>query len=339
MSPDRLKRRKFITLLGGAAAAWPVAAWAQQSSRLLHIGILVFGADDDRSTLSRIAKFKDEMKRLGWIEGRNVAIDLRFAAGDPDRFRSYASELVRLAPDLLVAQSGPAARAVQAQTKTIPIVFVEVGDPIVSGLVQSLTRPEGNSTGFSVLYYTIGGKWLELLREAAPHVTRMMLLVNSTLGGLSPAGIGYVQAIEAAAKVYGVEARRAPYEHISDVRQAADEFAAEPNGGVIVVPPTPGESDLEMIKRVLLPHRLPAVYQNRLSIESGGGLISYGPDTLDLFRGAASYADRILKGAKPADLPVQFPTKFELVVNLKTANAIGLTVPPSLLARADQVIE
>jgi putative ABC transport system substrate-binding protein len=289
--------------------------------------------------LSRVATFKDELRRLGWIEGRNIIVDVRFAGGVSERFRAHAHELVGLAPDLLIAQSGASARAMQAQTKTIPIVFVEVGDPTGSGFVQSLTHPEGNSTGFSVLFYSIGGKWLELLKEAAPHVVRVALLVNAGLGGLSPGGSGYLPAIEAAAKAYSVEVVRLPYERISDLERAINEFAAVPNGGVIVVPPTPTESDQEMIRRSLVPHQLPAVYQYRLSIESGGGLISYGPDTLDLFRGAASYADRILKGAKPSDLPVQFPTRFELVVNLKTAKAIGLTVPPSLLARADEVIE
>ncbi len=334
-----MKRREFISLLGGAAAAWPPAARAQQAGRLRRIGLLFFGSENDLSTLDRAATFKEEFKRLGWIEGRNVAIDVRFAAANPDSFRAYASELVLLTPDLIVTQSGPSTRAVQSQTKTIPIVFVEVGDPTANGLLQNVARPEGNSTGITNLPASIGGKWLELLKEAAPGITRVMLLINTEQGGLSAAGNQYLPAIEAAAASYGVAGRRFPYSNDDDIERAADEFAVTPNGGVIVVPPTPTETGLQVIKRVLMQHRLPAVYQNRLSIENGGGLVSYGPDTLDLFRGAASYADRILRGAKPADLPVQFSTKFELVVNLRTAKALGISVPPTLLIRADEVIE
>jgi putative ABC transport system substrate-binding protein len=300
--------------------------------------MLLFGAAVDPSTLSRVAAFKDEFKRLGWIEGLNVTIDVRFAAGNADNFLAYAKELVSLRPDLIVPQSGPSTRAVQALAKDIPIVFVEVGDPVANGLLQSLAHPEGNSTGITNLPSSIGGKWLEVLREAAPHVTRVMLLLN-TGPGLGFAGSQYLPALEAAATAYGVEARRFPYSSPGDLEHAADEFAVQPNVGAIIVPPTPAETGLQAIKQVLMRHRLPAVYQNKLSIESGGGLVSYGPDTLDLFRSTASYADRILRGAKPTDLPVQFSTKFELIVNLKTAKALGLSVPPLLLNRADEVIE
>jgi putative ABC transport system substrate-binding protein len=333
-----MRRREFITLIGGAAA-WPVTARAQQPARSRRVGMLFFGAENDTSTLARAAAFKDEFKRLGWIEGLNVSIDVRFAAGNPDSFRAYARELVSLVPDLIVPQSGASARAVQDQTKTIPIVFVEVGDPTANGLVGSVARPEGNSTGFSVLYSSIGGKWLELLREAAPNVTRVMLLINTGPGGLSSAGNQYLPTLEAASAMYGVEARRVPYGDAGNLERAIDEFVVAPNVGAIVIPPTPTESELEVVKRALIQHRVPAVYQYKLAIESGGGLVSYGPNTFDLFRGAASYADRILRGAKPADLPVQFPTKFELVVNLKTAKALGITVPLALLTRADEVIE
>jgi putative tryptophan/tyrosine transport system substrate-binding protein len=333
-----MNRRNLLSLFGGVAML-PVAASAQQAGRFRRVGMLFFGAENDTSTLARAAAFKDEFKRLGWIEGRNVTIDVRFAAGEPDKFRAYANELVSLSPDLMVPQSGASTRAVQDQTKTIPIVFVEVGDPTANGLVQSVAHPEGNSTGFSVLYPSIGGKWLELLREAAPHITRVMLLINTGQGGLSSAGNQYLPALEAAAATYGLEAHRFSYSNALDLEHTVGEFAVAPNVGAIVVPPTPTESEQEVIKRALIRHRVVAVYQYKLAIETGGGLISYGPDTFDLFRGAASYADRILRGAKPADLPVQFPTKFELVVNLRTAKALGLTVPASLLNRADEVIE
>jgi putative ABC transport system substrate-binding protein len=330
-----MRRREFITLLGGSAAAWPFAAHAQQGERMRRVGMLIFGGENDSSALSRVAAFKDEFRRLGWNEGRNVAIDLRFAGGNPDRFRAYAAELVSLAPDLIVPQSGASTRAVQALTKTIPLVFVEVGDPVAGRLAQNVAHPEGNSTGITNLFGSIGGKWLELLREAAPHVTRMMLLINTELGG----GTAFLPAIEAAAMAYGVDARRFPYRNADDIERAMSEFAVEPNGGVIVVPPTPTESDLPIVKRALTQYHLPAVYQYKLAIEIGGGLISYGPDTLDLYRGAAAYADRILRGAKPGDLPIQFSTKFELVVNLKTAKALGLTIPESFLLRANELIE
>jgi len=330
-----MRRREFIAGFG-SVAAWPLTARAQQRDRLQRIGLLFFGADSEPSTLSRAAAFKDEFKRLGWIDGRNVAMDVRFAGANVDRFRTYASELVNLKPDLIVSQSGSSTRAVQAQTKTIPIVFVEVGDPVAGGLVQNVARPEGNSTGITNLPASIGGKWLEMLKEAAPQVTRVMLLINAEL---SPGALPYLPAIEAAATAHGVEATRAPYRSVDDIERTIAEFAVKPNGGVIVVPPSPTETDLQVVRRMLTQHRLPAVYQYKLAIESGGGLISYGPDTLELFRGAASYADRILRGAKPADLPVQFSTKFELVINLKTAKAIGLTIPEAFLLRADELIE
>jgi putative tryptophan/tyrosine transport system substrate-binding protein len=282
------------------------------------------------------AAFKDEFKRLGWIEGRNIQIDMRFAGGNSDRFRAYASDLVGLAPDLIVTQSTAAASAVQAATKSIPIVFVEVGDPTGRGLVLNIARPEANSTGITNQPFSISGKWLELLKDAVPQVTRVMLLENlDVIGRDNP----YVPAIEAAAKAYGVEARPFFYRNVEDIERALRDFAVEPNGGVIVVPPTPTDTDLLVVKRLLAQHRLPAVYQYKIAIETGGGLISYGPDTLGPFRSAASYADRILRGTKPGDLPVQFSTRFELVINLKTAKMLGLTIPETLLATADEVIQ
>ena len=333
-----MKRREFIMALGGAAA-WPLAAHAQQAAGVRRIGVLIFGGENEPSARSRVAAFKDAFKRLGWDEGRTVTIDVRFAGGNPDRFHAYAADLVSHAPDLIVAQSGASARAVQALTQTIPIVFVEVGDPLANGLVQNVARPGGNSTGVTNLFASIGGKWLDLLRDAVPGVSRVMLLVNAGLSGLSGGGNQYLPALDAAAMAYGVAAHRFPYCSAADIARGIDEFAAQPNGGVIVVPPTPTETELAVVKGALLRHRLPAIYQYKLAIESGGGLISYGPETLDLFRGAAAYADRILRGAKPGDLPVQLSEKLELAVNLKTARAIGLTIPESFLSRADEVIE
>jgi putative ABC transport system substrate-binding protein len=333
----KMRRREFITLVGGSAA-WPLAARAQQRERMRRIGMLFFGPEDDPTTLSRLTSFRDEFRRLGWNEGRNIAIDVRFGAGNPENARAHAGEIVKLAPDLIVTQSGASTRAVQAQTTTIPIVFVEVGDPVANGVQQNISRPEGNSTGITNLPSSIGGKWLELLMEAAPQTTRVLLLLNVGPGGRG-AGNQWLPALDAAAATMpGVEVKRYAYENVSDVVRALEEFAT-PNAGVIVVPPTPNTIELEVLKQALMQHRMPSVYQNRLSVESGGGVVSYGENTLDLFRNAASYADRILRGARPTDLPVQFASRFELVVNLKVAKAIGLSVPPLLLARADEVIE
>jgi putative tryptophan/tyrosine transport system substrate-binding protein len=313
-----------------------LAARSQQANQLRRIGMLLFGFENDPSALSRAAAFKGEFKRLGWVEGRNVQIDMRFAGGNPDRFRAYAGELVRLAPDLIVTQSAPAARAVQAATKSIPLVFVEVGDAMASGLVHNIARPEANSTGITQQPFSISGKWLELLKEAVPQLTRVLLLENFDLEGRENA---YAPAIEAAAKAYAVEVRTLFYSNVMDIERALGDFALEPNGGVIVVPPTPTDTDLPVVKRLLVQHRLPAVYQHKLVIETGGGLISYGADILGLFRSGASYADRILRGTKPGDLPVQFSSRFELVINLKTAKALGLTIPETLLATADELIQ
>jgi putative ABC transport system substrate-binding protein len=326
-----MRRRDFIAGLAGTAA-WPVVLRGQQAEHMRRIGVLYFVSRNE--TQGRDAVFKDELKRLGWNEGRDVTIDVRFAGGDPESFRAYAAELVSLKPDVIVTQSRPSTKAVQAQTKSIPIVFVEVGDPVVNGLLGNESRPDGNSTGFSNLFDSIGSKWLELLRQAAPHVTRVMLLVNTDLNTGA-----YLSSIERAALASGVRASRSAYRNAADIERAIDEFAAEPNGGAIVVPPSPDGTDLEVVKRVLLGHHLPAAYQSKPLVESGGGLISYGPDILDLHRRTASYVDRILRGAKVSDLPVEYPTKFELVINLKTANALGLTIPETLLATADEVIQ
>jgi putative tryptophan/tyrosine transport system substrate-binding protein len=333
-----IARREFITLVGGAAASslWPLAARAQQRERLRRIGMLFFGPDDDPTTLRRLASFKDEFRRLGWNEGDNIAIDVRFGAANPEKAHAYAGELVKLAPDLIVTQSGPSTRAVQAQTTRIPIVFVEVGDSVGNGVQRNISRPEGNSTGITSVPASFGGKWLELLMEAAPKTTRVLLLLNVGPGGPPSQWLPALDAV--AATMPAVEVQRHPYASIGDAVHALEQFAA-PSTGAIVVPPTPSATELPVLKQALMRYRMPAVYQNRLSVEIGGGVASYGENTLDLFRSAASYADRILRGARPADLPVQFASKFELVVNLKAAKAIGLSVPPLLLARADEVIE
>jgi putative ABC transport system substrate-binding protein len=272
------------------------------------------------------------LAKLGWIEGRNLRTDLRVTLSDPDRLRAYAVELVSLAPDVIVTSSRPATTAVQEQTKTIPIVFTAGNDPVTEGVVQNIARPEGNTTGFTSTVDSLSGKWLELLKEAAPHITRVALVFNP-----QTVNVGYFRPIEAAAPLLGVQALKTPVRDPLELVRAIDAFAAEPNGGLLVVPVLPADS-YHMLHRVAAQHRLPAIHAGRNGV-NGGGLMGYGADLPDLYRRAASYVDRLLRGAKVSDLPVQFPTKFELVVNLKTAKAIDLTIPESFLLRADEVIE
>jgi putative ABC transport system substrate-binding protein len=327
-----MKRREFIAGIG-IAVAWPVVARAQQSERMRRIGVLMPYAERDPVAEAYLSGFIRGLTDLGWTDGRNVRIDYRWAAGSLDRMRASAKELADLQPDVIVVQSIPVTRAVQQQTRTIPIVFVAVGDPVANGLVGSLSRPDSNTTGVTNLFPSVAGKWLELLKEASPHIARAALLFNPEIVDRN-----YLPAIEAAATQYAVTTVRIPIRDASEIERAIESFAAEPNGSLIVVPPLVGP-DQEWVSRLALRHRLPAIYANRVyAVE--GGLMSYGPDLADLFRrGGASYVDRILRGAKPGDLPVQFPTKFELVVNLKTAKAIGLTIPEIFLLRADEVIE
>jgi putative ABC transport system substrate-binding protein len=279
----------------------------------------------------------EALAKLGWVEGRNLRIDLRFGEGDPDRIRAYASELVGLAPDLMVTVAGPATRAAQQQTQTIPIVFTTGGDAVAAGFVRSLARPEGNITGFSNFEPSIAGKWLELLKEVAPHLTRVALIFNPDLLG-SAILPTYISPIEAAAPALGVQIIKSPVRNAVDIVRAIDAFSAEPNGGLLVLPPTPTTAVRDTILQLTAQHRLPAIYSS-LDSAAAGGLLAYGPNNVDTNRRAATYVDRILRGAKVAELPVQFPTKFELVVNLKTAKAIGLTIPEAFLLRADEVIE
>jgi len=329
-----VKRREFITLLGGAAAAWPLAARAQQPERMRRIGVLLFQAADEPETQVRVKAFVRRLEELGWADGRNARIDYRWAAAEADRVRRYAAELVALAPDVILASGATTVSALQLATRTVPIVFVNVVDPVGAGFVNSLSRPGGNVTGFTNFEYGLSVKWLELLKEIAPRMTRAAVLRDAD----NPVTGGQLGAIQGVAPSFGVEVTPLSMREASEIESAVTAFAREANGGMIVTGSPSALRHRQLIATLAVRHRLPAVYSNRVFV-SGGGLASYGPDTLDRFQNAAGYVDRILKGEKPTDLPVQNPTKYELTVNLKAAKAIGLEVPPSLLARADEVIE
>jgi putative ABC transport system substrate-binding protein len=329
-----MKRRKFITLLGGAAA-WPLAARAQQPDHVRRIGILMYLASDDADAQSRNAAFLQGLQELGWAVGRNVRIDYRWGASnfDPERMRKGAVELVALAPDVVLATTVPIVLALQQVSRTVPIVFAAAIDPVGAGLVASLARPGGNATGFTMFEYGISAKWLELLKEISPGVKRVAVLREPTV-----AGIGQLAAMQTAAPSLGVELQPIDARDVGEFERMLADFAGTPNGGLIVPLSTSAESHRTRIIALADRHRLPAVYHSR--VDAGlGGLISYGPDTVDLYRRAAGYVDRILRGEKPADLPVQAPTKYQLVINLKTAKALGLDVPATLLARATEVVE
>jgi len=328
-----VKRREFIRLLGGAAAAWPLAARAQQSDRIRRIGVLI-GIADDAEGQARLAAFRKGMQDLGWAEGRNARFDVRFTGGAAERARAYAADLVGLAPDAILANTAAVVSALQQQTKTIPIVFVQVLDPVSSGFVESLARPGGNLTGFSGFDFGLGAKWLEILKDIVPAVTRVGVLRDPTL----PGGSGALGAIQAVASSFKVELTALDVRDAASIERGLAALAREPNRGVIVLANPGATVHLDLIIALAARHRLPAVYPYRF-FATRGGLISYGTDNLAEWRQAASYVDRILKGEKPADLPVQQPTKYELVINLKTARALGLDVPPMLIARADEVID
>jgi putative ABC transport system substrate-binding protein len=328
-----MKRREFITLIGGAAA-WPLAARAQQGERMRRIGVLTPFAADDPESMARIAAFLQGLGDLGWTVGRNVRIDYRWSAGDAERARKDAAELVALAPDVILATGSPVTAALLQATRSVPIVFSQVPDPVANGFVASLAQPGGNATGFSTFDYATSVKWLELLKEIAPRVKQAVVLRDPTIAS----GIGQMAAILGVASAFGVELRPIGVRDAGEIEGAVTAFAREPNGGLIVLPAPSSIIQRELIIMLAARYRLPAVYALRFFVTSGG-LISYGPDTIEPYRRAAGYVDRILKGEKPADLPVQAPTKYELVINLKTAKALGLTVPDTLLARADEVIE
>jgi ABC-type uncharacterized transport system substrate-binding protein len=327
-----MKRREFITLLG-SAAAWPLAARAQQE-RMRRIGVLVGFAADDPATQRRVLAFAQALAQLGWTDGRNVRIDIRWSAGDPERIRKYAAELVALAPDVILANSSSVVGSLLQATRTVPIVFVQVAEPVGAGFVETLARPGGNATGLMLYEYGIGGKWLELLKEIAPRVERVAFLQNPAVA----AGPGQFGAIQAAAPSLGVEVRPIKVRDAGETERAITAFARSGNGGLIVAGGAQVELPRDVFIKLAARHRLPALYSDH-AFATEGGLIAYGPDRIDQFRRAADYVDRILKGDKPADLPVQAPTKYELVINLKTAKALGLDVPATLLARADEVIE
>jgi putative ABC transport system substrate-binding protein len=329
-----MNRREFITLLGGAAAAWPVAGRAQQPQRIRVVGVLMTLAEDDREGLARLAAFKQGLQQLGWVEDRNIRFDVRWGAGDVERYRTLATELVALSPDVIFATAGTAVAAVQRETRSVPIVFVNVVDPVGLGLVTGLARPGGNTTGFTIFEYGLSPKWLALLKEIAPHVTRAAVIRDPTV----PALMGLLGGIQSVAPSLRMELSLIDIRDAGEIERAAGAFAREPNGGQIVFSSALASLHLELIITLAARHRLPTVYTDRAFV-TAGGLASYGPNRVEQYRPAADYVDRILKGEKPADLPVQAPTKYELVINLKTAKALGLDVPPTLLARADEAIE
>jgi putative ABC transport system substrate-binding protein len=329
-----IARREFITLLGGAAAAWPLAARGQQGERMRRVGVLLGFAADDPEGQTRLAAFAEGLEQLGWTFGGNVRIDTRSGAGNADDTRKYAAELAALAPDVILAAGSATVAPLLQATRTVPIVFTIVPDPVGAGFVDSLARPGGNATGFLSFEYGMSGKWLALLKEIAPGVTRAAVIRDPAI----TAGIGQFAAIQSVAPSVGVEVSAVNVRDAGEIERAVAAFGRSSNGGLIVT-----GSALAFIHRNLLvtlaaQHKLPAVYWDR-TVVPRGGLISYGPDLRDQFRQAAAYVDRILRGEKPADLPVQAPTKYELVINLKTAKALGLEVPPTVLARADEVIE
>jgi putative tryptophan/tyrosine transport system substrate-binding protein len=330
-----VKRRYFITLLGGATVAWSVAAHAQQTERVRRIGVLMFSAESDQEGQSLVAAFQEELRKLGWTEGRNSEIDIRWAAADVGLMKRFAKELVALQPDLVLTSSTPATAAMLQQTRTVPIIFVLVADPVGSGFVTSLPRPGGNATGFTPIVSSLGGKWVELLKEIAPRVARATLLFNPPTATFVE---GYLGHFKAAAASLGVEALIAPVNDMSELQSRVTTQAREPNSGLVVMPDAFAQHHLAEISALAARYRVPAIYWSR-SFAEIGGLISYGPNLVDEFRRAASYVHRILKGEKPSDLPVQAPVKFELVINLTTAKALGLEIPPTLLAHADEVIE
>jgi putative ABC transport system substrate-binding protein len=328
-----MTRRQFITLLGGVAAAWPLPARPQQPEPMRRIGVLVSVGDDPESR-GRIAAFVQGLQELGRIEGHNIRIDTRWGDGDPDRFRQYAAELVALAPDVILVSGGSGMGPMLQATRTVPIVFVQVTDPVGAGFVNSLARPGGNATGFTHFEYGISAKWLELLKQVAPNVTRAAVLRDPAIAS----GVGQFAVIQSVAPPLGVELTPVQVRDAGEIERGVTSFALGSNGCMIVTASALAVVHRDLIIALAARHKLPAIFPFRFHV-TGGGLMSYGPDTIQPHRRAASYVDRILKGEKPADLPVQTPTKYELVINLKTAKALGLTVPPTLLATADEVIE
>jgi putative ABC transport system substrate-binding protein len=328
-----MKRREFIAILGGVSFAWPFPARAQQPEQMRRIGVLMNRAADDLEGQTDVATFEQALQQLGWSNGRNVRIDIRWGANDVDADRKYAAELAALAPDVVLAAGTLSVAALQHVTPALPIVFVQVSDPVGASLVETLARPGGSTTGFMIFEYSFGGKWLEILKQIAPRVTRVAVLRDAA----NPAGIGQFGVIQAAAQSHGVEVSPVSVRNAAEIERAVAAFGRSANGGLIVTG-SAAQVHHDLIITLAARYKLPAVYTDRFYV-ANGGLISYAPDRIDQFRRAAGYVDRILKGEKPADLPVEAPTKLELVINLKTAKALGIVVPQSLLAIADEVIE
>jgi putative ABC transport system substrate-binding protein len=329
-----MRRREFIAALGGAAA-WPLAARGQQNSdRIRRVGVLIPFSETDAETQVLVAAFKQRFQDLGWTDGRNVRFDYRYTDGNPERTRSAGAELVGLAPDVILAYANPAVSSLIQVTRTIPIVFAQASDPVGSGFVSNLAHPGGNITGFHSFEPAIGGKWLEILKQVAPSVRRAAVVHHPNIA----ANTAFVRAAEAASTTFGVTVTAAGVLSAADIERALTEFALTPDGGLIVAPAPPTFDNRQLIVDMAARLRLPAVYSYRFFVTSGG-LLAYGIDGRDMWRAAASYIDRILRGEKPGELPVQLPTKYALVINLNTAKALGIEVPSSLLARADEVIE
>ena len=329
-----MRRREFIALFGGTALAWPVDAWAQQPERMRRIGVLMNLRPDEPEGLARVAAFEHALQSLGWNERGNFRTDVRWAWDDADRYRRCAEELVELKPDVILASASPSVAALQRITRSVPIVFANVVDPVGAGYVTSLLRPGGNTTGFTAFEYSIAGKWLELLKEIAPRVERIAVICDPSIAS----GIGQFAAIQSMASSSVLELKVIDPRDAGEMERAFGSFAGEPNGGLIVTASSTATAHRELIHLLALRYRLPTIHAFRYFVWDGG-LASYGPDTIDIFKRAATYVDRILKGAKPSELPVQAPTKYELVINLKTAKALGLEVPPALVATANEVVE
>jgi putative ABC transport system substrate-binding protein len=328
-----MRRREFILLIGGAAATWPLAARAQEPSGVRRIGVLM-NISDDPEGKARLAAFRQSLEQLGWIDGRNVRIDTKWADGDVERIRRLATEMVAQSPDVILATGSAAAAPLLQATRTVPIVFVNTPDPVGAGYVKSLARPGGNATGFLLFEYSIGAKWLDLLKQIAPEVNRVAVLRDAAIS----AGLGQYGAVQSAAASFGVEASAIDLRDVSEIERDIAAFATTPGGGLIVSASPVATRHRDLIVKLAARHKLPAIYYERFFVAEGG-LISYGPNIVDQYRRAPGYVDRILRGEKPADLPVQAPTKYELVINLKTAKALSLDVPNTLIGRADQLIE
>jgi putative tryptophan/tyrosine transport system substrate-binding protein len=329
-----IRRREFITLLGGAAAAWPLAAQAQQKEQARRIGVLMALRQDDAEMQARVGAFKQELRKLGWANDREVVIIERWPADDMDRIRADAAEILAGNPDVILVGGRRAVAVLQQLTRTVPVIFAGIGDPVETGVVGSLARPGGNFTGFTLMEYSVIGKMLEMLKQLAPAITRVALIFNPDNPGI----VATARSFEAAAPSLGVRAVLNPIHDRIELERAIVTFAQGPNGGLFFPPDVTVVIHRAFITDLVARHRLPAIYGDPALVKSGG-LMAYGPDRMDIYRRAASYADRILHGANPANLPVQNPTKYEMILNLKTARTLSLEVPPSLLARADEVIE